>query len=127
MVGCEVAIERDVELIQALGFNGVRSHQKIEDPRFLRVADERGLLVWSEMPSAYRFTRRAALGAAAGTVAGMLAIAALPDMTAAGGFLTGLGFQGWGWLWPLMIPPVAAVVGFLATRRAALRMLREVR
>ena len=74
-----------------------------------------------------RFTRRAALGAAAGTVAGMLAIAALPDMTAAGGVLTGLGFQGWGWLWPHMIPPVAAVVGFLATRRAALRMLREVR
>jgi beta-galactosidase/beta-glucuronidase len=54
------AIERDVELIQALGFNGVRKHQKVEDPRFLRVADERGLLVWSEMPSAYRFTRRSA-------------------------------------------------------------------
>jgi hypothetical protein len=54
------AIERDVELIQALGFNGVRKHQKVEDPRFLRVADERGLLVWGEMPSAYRFTRRSA-------------------------------------------------------------------
>jgi beta-galactosidase/beta-glucuronidase len=54
------AIERDVELVQALGFNGVRSHQKVEDPRWLRVADERGLLVWSEMPSGYRFTRRAA-------------------------------------------------------------------
>ena len=30
---------------------------------------------------------------------------ALPDMQAAGGFLTGLGFTGWGWLagsiWPL--------------------------
>ena len=74
-----------------------------------------------------RFTRRAALGAAAGTVAGMLAIAALPDMSAAGGFLTGLGFQDWGWLWPLLIPPVAGAVGFFATRRAALRMLREVR
>jgi beta-galactosidase/beta-glucuronidase len=54
------AIERDVELIQALGFNGVRKHQKVEDPRFLRVADERGLLVWGELPSAYRFTRRSA-------------------------------------------------------------------
>jgi beta-galactosidase/beta-glucuronidase len=30
----------------------------VEDPRFLRVADERGLLVWGEMPAAYRFTRR---------------------------------------------------------------------
>ncbi|MDW5596618.1 sugar-binding domain-containing protein [Conexibacter stalactiti] len=54
------AIERDVELTQALGFNGVRKHQKIEDPRFLRVADERGLLVWEELPSAYRFSNRAA-------------------------------------------------------------------
>ncbi|MDO5657548.1 MAG: cell division protein FtsX [Paracoccus sp. (in: a-proteobacteria)] len=74
-----------------------------------------------------RFTRRAALGAAAGTLLGMLAIAMLPDMNQAGGFLTGLGFQGWGWLWPLLIPPVAAGVGFVATRWAALRMLREVR
>jgi beta-galactosidase/beta-glucuronidase len=54
------AIERDVDLVKALGFNGVRKHQKVEDPRFLRVADERGLLVWGEMPSAYRFSRRAA-------------------------------------------------------------------
>jgi hypothetical protein len=45
--------------VQALGFNGVRKHQKVEDPRFLRVADERGLLVWGELPAAYRFTPRA--------------------------------------------------------------------
>jgi hypothetical protein len=31
-------------------------HQKIEDPRFLFWADTLGLLVWEEMPSAYRFT-----------------------------------------------------------------------
>ncbi len=74
-----------------------------------------------------RFTRRAVLGAATGTVLGMVAIAALPDMQAAGGFLTGLGFRGAGWLWPLLIPPAAAAMGFLATRRAALRMLRGVR
>ncbi|MDO5529691.1 MAG: cell division protein FtsX [Paracoccus sp. (in: a-proteobacteria)] len=74
-----------------------------------------------------RFTRRAALGALAGTVLGMIAIAVLPDMNQAGGFLTGLGFRGWGWLWPLLIPIVAAGVGFVATRWAALRMLREVR
>ncbi|MBB1490706.1 MULTISPECIES: ABC transporter permease [unclassified Paracoccus (in: a-proteobacteria)] len=74
-----------------------------------------------------RLTRRAALGAAGGTALGMLAIFALPDMQAAGGFLTGLGFSGWGWLWPLLIPPVGALVGFVATRAAALRMLREVR
>ncbi|MDO5605255.1 MAG: cell division protein FtsX [Paracoccus sp. (in: a-proteobacteria)] len=73
-----------------------------------------------------RFTRRAAAGAAGGTVLGMAAIAALPGMDQAGGFLTGLGFQGRGWLWPLLIPVVAAGVGFLATRWAALRMLRAV-
>jgi hypothetical protein len=42
-----------------MGFNGVRKHQKIEDPRYLYWADRLGLLVWEEMPSAYRFTTRA--------------------------------------------------------------------
>ena len=74
-----------------------------------------------------RFTHRAAIGAAAGTVLGLLAIAALPNMDAAGGFLTGLGFQGFGWLLPLLIPAVAAAVGFFATRWAALKMLGAVR
>jgi ABC-type sugar transport system permease subunit len=41
-----------------MGFNGVRKHQKIEDPRYLYWADKLGLLVWEEMPSAYRFTKR---------------------------------------------------------------------
>ena len=51
------ALRRDVELAKAMGFNGVRKHQKIEDPRYLYWADRLGLLVWEEMPSAYRFTR----------------------------------------------------------------------
>jgi beta-galactosidase/beta-glucuronidase len=50
------ALRRDVELIKALGFNGARLHQKIESPRFLYWADVLGLLLWEEMPSAYRFT-----------------------------------------------------------------------
>lgn len=49
------ALRRDVELTKALGFNGVRKHQKIEDPRFLYWADTLGLLVWEELPSAYAF------------------------------------------------------------------------
>ncbi len=52
------ALRRDVELAKAMGFNGVRKHQKIEDPRYLAWADALGLLVWQEMPSAYRFTKR---------------------------------------------------------------------
>jgi beta-galactosidase/beta-glucuronidase len=53
------ALKRDVELAKEMGFNGVRKHQKIEDPRYLYWADKLGLLVWEEMPSAYRFTRTA--------------------------------------------------------------------
>jgi beta-galactosidase/beta-glucuronidase len=52
------ALRRDVELAKAMGFNGVRKHQKLEDPRYLYWADRLGLLVWAEMPSAYRFTER---------------------------------------------------------------------
>ena len=51
------ALRRDVQLAREMGFNGVRKHQKIEDPRYLYWADRIGLAVWSEMPSAYRFTQ----------------------------------------------------------------------
>ena len=54
----DAALEWDVRLAKALGFSGVRKHQKIEDPRYLYWADRLGLLVWEEMPSPYRFTRR---------------------------------------------------------------------
>ncbi|MDB5728700.1 MAG: glycoside hydrolase family 2 [Noviherbaspirillum sp.] len=50
------ALRKDVELAKAMGFNGVRKHQKIEDPRYLYWADKLGLLVWEEMPSVYRFS-----------------------------------------------------------------------
>jgi beta-galactosidase/beta-glucuronidase len=52
------AFRKDIELVKAMGFNGVRKHQKIEAPRFLYWADRLGLLVWEEMPSAYRFSKR---------------------------------------------------------------------
>lgn len=54
----DAALRRDVELAKEMGFNGVRKHQKIEDPRYLFWADTLGLMVWEEMPSAYRFTKR---------------------------------------------------------------------
>jgi hypothetical protein len=54
----DAALRRDVELARAMGFNGVRKHQTIADERYLFWADCMGLLVWGEMPSAYRFTRR---------------------------------------------------------------------
>jgi beta-galactosidase/beta-glucuronidase len=55
----DAALRKDVELAKAMGFNGVRKHQKVENPRYLYWADRLGLLVWEEMPSAYRFTRTA--------------------------------------------------------------------
>ena len=54
----ERALREDVVLAKSMGFNGVRKHQKLEDPRYLYWADVLGLLVWAEMPSAYRFTGR---------------------------------------------------------------------
>lgn len=51
----EEAIIKDIELIMAAGYNGLRKHQKIEDPRFLYWCDKKGLLVWSEMASQYSF------------------------------------------------------------------------
>ena len=54
----DAALRRDVEIAKAMGFNGVRKHQKIEAPRFLYWADVLGLLVWEEMPSAYRYNKR---------------------------------------------------------------------
>lgn len=72
-----------------------------------------------------RFTLRALSGAAIGTAAGMIGVALLPSTDSAGGFLTGLGFQGASWLYPLILPPLAAVVAFAATRASAFRKLRE--
>ncbi len=53
----DAALRRDVQLTKAMGFNGARKHQKIESQRYLYWADVLGLMVWEEMPSAYRFTR----------------------------------------------------------------------
>lgn len=52
------ALRREVQLVKDLGFNGVRLHQKVEDPRFLEWCDRLGLLVWAEMPAAYEFSRQ---------------------------------------------------------------------
>ncbi len=50
------AFKEDIRLAKEMGFNGVRKHQKIEDPRFLYHADHMGLLVWGEAPAAYLYT-----------------------------------------------------------------------
>ncbi|MBA2754750.1 MAG: glycoside hydrolase family 2 [Chloroflexia bacterium] len=52
----EAAMRREIELTKALGFNGIRIHQKVEDPRFLSLCDRLGLIVWGEMASAYVYS-----------------------------------------------------------------------
>ena len=51
------AFIRDIQLTKAMGFNGVRKHQKVEDPRYLYHADRMGLLVWGEIGSAYIYSK----------------------------------------------------------------------
>ena len=72
-----------------------------------------------------RYTLRALAGAAAGSLVGMVAIFLIPSKEMTGGFLTVPGFAGFEWLLPLVIPPLAAIAAFLATRRAAFSTLRE--
>ncbi|MFV2002815.1 MAG: cell division protein FtsX [Paracoccaceae bacterium] len=73
-----------------------------------------------------RFTLRAFFGALVGTALGVVAVLFLPGASAEGGFLTGLGFQGANWVWPLLIAPLAGLVAFGATRFAAFRALRGI-
>lgn len=73
-----------------------------------------------------RFTLRALFGAGVGTFIGLIAIIALPNGPD-GGFLTGLGFSGAGWLLPMILPLLGAVVAFFATRAAATRTLKGLR
>lgn len=73
-----------------------------------------------------RFTLRSLVGAVVGTILAMLGIALLPSVSNGdAGFLTGLGFSGVEWLWPFVVPPLAALVAFVATRTAALQRLRD--
>ncbi len=71
-----------------------------------------------------RFTNRAALGATIGAGAGVIAITLLPGTRTAESFLTDLGFQGAGWLTPLLVPPAVAALALFATRAAAQRVLK---
>lgn len=71
-----------------------------------------------------RFTLRALIGAALGTGLGMLTFALLP-VSGEAGFLTGLGFTGISWLLPMLVPPLAGLIAWAATRFAAFRVLRK--
>lgn len=50
----------DILKCKAMGFNGCRKHEKVEDPRFLYWADKLGFLVWEGMASFWSYTPESA-------------------------------------------------------------------
>lgn len=54
------AYQDDIKKAKAMGFNGCRKHEKVEDPRFLYWADKMGFLVWESMASFWVYTPKAA-------------------------------------------------------------------
>ncbi|PKL40665.1 MAG: hypothetical protein CVV44_03415 [Spirochaetae bacterium HGW-Spirochaetae-1] len=49
---------KDIKAINECGFNGMRIHEKLEDPAFLFCCDAMGMLVWEEFPSFYLYMRK---------------------------------------------------------------------
>lgn len=47
----DAALQQDIRLAQAMGFNGARLHEKVFEPRFLYHCDRAGYLVWGEYPN----------------------------------------------------------------------------
>jgi cell division transport system permease protein len=70
-----------------------------------------------------RFALRALGGAALGAVAGMAALAFVPQD--AGGVMAGVAPRGLDWLAMAALPPAAALVAWITTRIAAFRVLRR--
>jgi len=54
-------IKKDIQYVIDFGFNGLRTHQKAFDPRFLYWCDKMGVLVWGEIGNAYRFSVKSQL------------------------------------------------------------------
>ncbi|MCA0970727.1 beta galactosidase jelly roll domain-containing protein [Halobacillus litoralis] len=51
-------MKADLEKVKEMGFNGVRRHQTIADRRYMYLCDKLGLVMWAEMPSFFKFSKR---------------------------------------------------------------------
>lgn len=51
-------LENDILLAKAMGFNGGRIHQKVEDPYWYYLCDKLGFISWLECPSAQIFNNK---------------------------------------------------------------------
>lgn len=115
LIGAVTAVTIALAASSALAANG----QIIDVLRIVGARDG-----WIAAAFTRRFTLRAFAGALAGTIVGMIAVALVPGGVETG-VLSGLGFDGFEWLWPLFVPFVAAGLAFCATWIAAARRLRE--
>jgi len=57
----EEHIKKDIQFVIDFGFNGLRTHQKTFDSRFLYWCDKMGVLVWGEIGNCYRFSVKSQL------------------------------------------------------------------
>lgn len=48
-------MEKDIDYMIEMGFNGCRIHQKTEDPYFLYLCDKKGFLIWQECAENYGY------------------------------------------------------------------------
>jgi hypothetical protein len=53
-------LEQQIIKAKAMGFNCLRCHIKVPDPRYYQAADRLGMLVWSEIPNVAEFSDAAA-------------------------------------------------------------------
>lgn len=118
LVGGVVAVLITLAAATALAAN----RQVIEVLRLVGAEDG-----WIARAFVRRFTLRTVIGAGAGAVAGMAAVALFPRRPETEGFLTALGFDGAEWLAPVLLPVIAGAIAFAATRAAAFRALRDIR
>ncbi|MGN8199070.1 glycoside hydrolase family 2 protein [Salinisphaera sp. RV14] len=68
----EAFLENQLRQAKAMGFNCLRCHIKVPDPRYLDVADRLGMLLWCEMPNWGQWSTAAAERGLA-TLEGMIA------------------------------------------------------
>lgn len=115
LIGGVTAVTIALAATSALAANG----QIIDVLRIVGARDG-----WIAAAFTRRFTLRAFFGALGGTLLAMIAVSLIPSGVEAG-VLSGLGFDGAEWLWPLLVPFAAAALAFAATWAAAARRLRQ--
>jgi cell division transport system permease protein len=72
-----------------------------------------------------RVTLRAAAGAAVGTALALGVLLMLPAASGQSFFPVGIRLDGWHWALPLLVPPVSALIAWVASRAMTWRRLRE--